>query len=169
MPSCIGIKGRDPNEPVNTAFPFQETVGEWAIELESGTFYPGTITILPVEFSNCPPLLLAIHAIHPGKDLRPVLALCTTCTTIYLYYGGEFVFRLVERAFEFCFLDGSKGLVVGVFNFFLGGFTSFPEVMENGKILYGCFNRVEQPYPVFMDLDLLEDSCSALVIIPETG
>lgn len=169
MPSCIGIKWRDPNKPVNTAFPFQETVGEWAIELESGTFYPGTITILPVEFSNCPPLLLAIHAIHPGKDLRPVLALGSASTTINLNDGREFVFRLVERAFEFSFLDGSKGLVVGVFNFFLGGFTGFPEVMENGKILYGCFNRVEQPYPVFMDLDLFKDSCCALVIIPEAG
>src|SRR5688572_12228596 len=75
MPSCIAIKWGDTDQAMHPAFRFQETISKRSIELKSSCFNTGSVTPDPIQLGHLPSLPFAIHAIHPRKHLRPVLAL----------------------------------------------------------------------------------------------
>jgi hypothetical protein len=110
---------------------------------------------------------LSVHPIHPGKNFRPVLALCTSCTGIDLQHRRKFIFRLIEGAFEFRFFNGFKRLLVSGFDFLFFPLSFFPELEEDGKILYRPFCLIKKVDPVLVKLNGFEDLCGTLVIVPE--
>jgi hypothetical protein len=95
MASGIGIKGRYPNQSVYTTFSFEKPIGEWTVKLEGGTLDTGSITVLPIQLSYCPALLLSVHSVHTGKNLSPVLAFRSAGSTVDLNHRRQLVFRLI--------------------------------------------------------------------------
>jgi hypothetical protein len=114
-------------------------------------------------------LFFSIHAVHTEQHFGPVLAFGATRAGVDLHHGGQFVFGLIEGAFELRLFDLAEGLVIGFSCLFFGGFAAFPEVEEYGKIFYGRLDGFVEFYPVFVQLDILQDLCCALVIVPEPG
>jgi hypothetical protein len=169
MPAGIGVEGRNAHEAVNSAFCFQEAVGKFTIELERTGLDAGTIAFYPVEDRHLPALLFAIHAVHTREYFGPVLAFGATGAGVDLQYGGQLVFGLVERAFEFSLFNGLYGLVVGGFYFFFTALSFFPEFKKDGKVLNGRFYLFVQVYPVFVELDLFYDGGGPGIIVPEAG
>jgi hypothetical protein len=59
-------------------------------------------------------------------------------------------------------------MLVSALHFFFIAFAFFPEFKEYGKVLNGTFSVVKKFDPIFVQLNVLEDISSPLVIIPET-
>ena len=49
-----------------------------------------------------------------------------------------------------------------------GGVTGFAKVEQYSKVLYGSIYLVIEAHPIFVQLNILKDLCSPLIIIPET-
>jgi hypothetical protein len=113
-------------------------------------------------------LFFAVHPVHPQQHFGPILAFGAAGAGVDLHDGGEFVFGLVESAFEFGFFDAGEGFIVGFAGFFFGGFAAFPEIEQDGKVFYSRIDRLIQSDPVFVELYVFENIGGALVVVPET-
>jgi hypothetical protein len=56
---------------------------------------------------------------------------------------------------------------MGHFHFFFSPFSIFPEFEKHSKILYGRFGVLVKVKPVFVQLDIFQDLCGTLIIVPE--
>jgi hypothetical protein len=153
---------------MNTAFGFQKPVGKWSIKFQGGCFDTSAVSPLPVHLCHLPTLFLAIHAVHAGKHLSPILAFGATGPSIYLKNGRQFILRFIQCGFEFGIIQHRQCFFKSLFGFFFGGITRFPEIKENSKILYRSFGSLIKFYPVLVRFDVLENFGSPFIIIPET-
>jgi len=53
--------------------------------------------------------------------------------------------------------------------FFFCSITCFPEIKQHSKILDSRIDLVKQIYPIFIQLNVLEDFSSSFIIIPKAG
>jgi hypothetical protein len=74
---------------------------------------------------------------------------------------------LVERTLELYFFDQRQGLAIGFARLFFRSLAGFPEVEEDDEIFDGGVYGFVELDPVFIQLDVLEDLRSPLVIVPE--
>src|SRR6266487_4451440 len=151
------------------AFCFQKSICKRSIKLESAGFYSCSITPYPIKFSYFPALTFTIHTVHACQHLGPILAFCSTRTGINLQHCRQFVLRLIQRTFELCIFNLPESFFIVFFRLFLRCVTCLPEIKQHNKIFHGSFCLLVKFYPVFILLNVFENFCCPLVIIPETG
>jgi hypothetical protein len=76
---------------------------------------------------------------------------------------------LIEGAFKLCFLNTGFRIVEGGFYLFFRSFSFFPEFEKDGKVLNGRMNTFIQVYPVFIQLDVLENLRCPCIVVPKAG
>jgi hypothetical protein len=76
---------------------------------------------------------------------------------------------LVERALELCFFNTGFRIFEGGFYLFFRSFPLFPEFEKDGKVLYCRMNIFIQAYPVFIQLDVLENLRCPCIVVPKAG
>ena len=74
--------------------------------LDLGGVWTKTLHYLEQSVAHWLPLFFAVHFVHAGQYLCPVLAFGSTGTAVYLQHRWQFIFGLIEGAFKFCFLNG---------------------------------------------------------------
>jgi hypothetical protein len=169
MAAGVRVEWRNPDKAVHSALRLQEAVGERAFELNRGAFDACAFAILEIQFRDGPALFFSIHPVHAQQHFRPVLAFRAAGAGIDLHDSRQFVFGLVERAFEFGLFYERDGFGKSFTCFLFAGFTSFPELEKDGKVLYGCLYGFVELYPELIQLDIFQDFRSPFVVVPEAG
>jgi hypothetical protein len=62
----------------------------------------------------------------------------------------EFIFRLVEGTFEFCFFQGTESPPMCLFYFLFFSFSFFPKLKKDGKIFYRLIRVFVKANPEFV-------------------
>ena len=71
----IGVKGRHPDQPMDTVFTFQEAIGIFAGNHDGSGLDTGLVALLIVEDLVCKAVALRPAGVHPIKHLAPILGL----------------------------------------------------------------------------------------------
>src|SRR6185503_12705620 len=78
MPPGGLVKWRDPNQPVNSSFCCEQSVGVFAFDSECHTLQSGFLTWLILEHFGFETTLLGPLEIHAEQHLSPVLGFSST-------------------------------------------------------------------------------------------
>jgi len=74
---------------------------------------------------------------------------------------------LVEGTLELHFFDERQGFAIGFARLFFRSLAGFPEVEQDDEIFDGGVYGLVELDPVFVQLDVLKDLRSPLVVVPE--
>jgi len=125
LPFVLGIEGRKPDEPVNSIFTFQISIGIISLEFYGTAFYPGFIPRLHIHDFHLVPILFSPTGIHPQKHVRPIVAFGPAGAGIDAKEGPQPVFLIAEHVPGFESLNGFHGFRKGILHLFRIRFPGF--------------------------------------------
>src|SRR5213076_3530062 len=120
------------------------------------------------EFGHVPSLLFAVHSVHAHQHFSPILALSSPSPGIDLQDRRQFILWLIEGALEFCFFNLLHGPLICLLYFLLTSLSGLPEIKEYCKVLNGSFHLLIEFNPILIELDVLQNLCGPLVVVPES-
>src|SRR5690625_6218574 len=97
MPSGVTVEWGDTDQPVYTAFRFEETVCIVSADLNRRTFNSGHIPILILHNCGFIALFISPSMDHAEKHGTPILALCPPCPGLESYNGIPVVVRIAQH------------------------------------------------------------------------
>ena len=154
---------------MHAIFAPQQAIGKVARDLDLGRFDPGHIARLTVQFGDLVAFFLSPHHIHAQQHFRPVATLGAAGAGVDLEDGAQLVFLAVKGGAEFEVFQGFYRFGKALVDLRFAGFPFAVEIEEYLRIFHEGLHFFEARYPVLMALEFLQNSFSALRVIPELG
>ena len=171
LPPGVGIKGGNPHKPVDTVFPFQETVGVLALNHDIGGFQPRFIPFQIIQDLVGEAVSLRPTGIHPVKHLTPVLCFRSASARVEAHKGIVLVIVPGEQGFQTTGLH----LLLQPGEAFLqflqhGVVVLFLRHLADGSQIVPGINHLLVPFQFVLQLPgLYCDLLAPLRVIPEAG
>ena len=153
---------------MHSVLALQETIGIFsALNLHGYALYSGLVAFLQVAYRHLVTMSLGPAHIHSHEHLRPILALGSTGTTVYLHHAVHRVFLLAQHVHQLQLLNCAYRLVVVFVDLFLGKHVVLVEVERQFQFIGTGSHLLIPVDPLLKALHLLHLFLRTLRIVPE--